>query len=328
MNTYTIYKTKNIYLIFGVAIVLSMAITGIFYVTMMMGILFIYIYKSSGTNDSVDLYFYAKKDILHTLSLVAFISFCFIYYIFEINMKNKSLSLSIDFVSLLIIISAFYGIYKLPKMSPKKLEKDYPNIVQERMYDDILIQLDDAFRYRVVDKKIDMRELDISVVDNERQLKPSIQKEIMDIINKKRVNFYDYKLTKITDVEETLKFLNTPIKDAKEQDKFIRYIFQTCNKKLAPLKEDFDFREALKKYSNIIEYAIIELFLHTRNYKNVPMANMIAYANESAYSKHLYGVLDSHTATSIGRYGIGYYVGYHLFNEYLTFTNLNQQEGK
>lgn len=328
MNTYTIYKTKDIYLIFGAAIVLSIAITGVFYATLMMGILFIYIYKSSGTNDSIDWYFYAKKDILHTLTLVCFISFCFMYYIFEINIKNNSLSLSINFISILIVIAAIYGIYQLPKMSPRKLEKDYPNIVQERMYDDILVQLDDAFRYRVVEKKIDMRELDISVVDNERQLKPSIQKEIMDIINRKRVNFYDYKLTKTTNIEETLNFLNTPIKDAKERDKFIRYIFQTCNKKLVPLKEDFDFKQSLKKYSNIIEYAIIELFLHTRNYKNVPMANMIAYANESAYSKHLYGVLDSHTATSIGRYGIGYYVGFHLFNEYITFTNLNQHEEK
>lgn len=325
MSSYKFYNTKNFYLIFFVAIALSFFIPGLFTSSFVALMVFAYIFKFTELDDGIDSYYHAKKELLTFIFFSWFFSFIVGNYTYSSVLMSDNPFVS-NYIAILIIIGCFLGLYKLKNSSPRKFEKDYPNIVQERMYDDILLQLDDAFNYRVINKMIDMRELDLSVVDNEKELKPSIKKEIIDIINGKRTTYYDYKLTKVNNIEETIKFLNTPIKAVEETDKFIRYIFQLCNKKLEPLKEEFDFKRALEKYSNILEYALIELFIHTRNFKNVPMANMIAYANESSYSKHVYGALDSHTATSIGRFGIAYYVGYYLFNDYLNFIENNKKK--
>jgi len=55
------------------------------------------------------------------------------------------------------------------------------------------------------------------------------------------------------------------------------------------------------------------MYVFSKDYENIPMGNMLAYAAESLHSRHLYGAFNSIGIKSIGRYGIGYYVGYFIF---------------
>lgn len=417
-STFKFFNVKRGFYWILAVLAFSFIAEGLFYILIAFLGVFSYVFiwnsnKETGLDCGLDMYFDAKHDILSSLVTVAIFTWMISSSFMNIDLLIQSYTMDYQYYGVFIAIVSFIAIkFGAKKAHTKKTANDYSNLKQERMYDDILITPDDAFK-RVIrvgtakkiknmikrknpiteraikdffiasdielpinfdnrkdclvfesndlrfnqtfyedfiekyptasfddkeerweipsdeycmdnsktNKSIDMRDLDLEVVNNERELLPHIKKEIADIVSRKNEIMYPYSLTVIKedDTDRTIAFLNSAIKEAKEDNKLIRYVYQMCIRDLKRrVNKRFDFIEALKKYDYVLEYAIIDLFIYTNSFLNRPMGNIVCYKSESDYSKHLFGALNSQpcSSTTIGRNGIAYYVGYHKFSEF------------
>lgn len=309
----------------------------------------IYFYKILGVGVVVDEWYYVRKSYLFNIIVtVLFISLSMIFFIFEVIISSNY-EICMQIFGAVSFIIGLIALFIRKDFTPKKKAKDYPNLKQERMYDDINMPLDETFKYRVKKKEIietihkkgflgigkktikrikrnekgekvytkvvDYSDVNLDTVDFYRNLLPDVETEIKDIINKENMDFYEYHLTEIEDekgADKLIKKLSLPIKEA-DADGFIfpRFWYNELKKRLESINKDYDFKKSIRRFNGIFEYAMIDMFVYTREFKNVSMGNSRSYAVENKQSLNLYGALNSNTTRSVGRSGIAYYVGYH-----------------
>lgn len=276
-----------------------------------------------------DEYQSAKKILMEMTVVFSIFSAMAVFMIdvavFENNFRDmvyKNIALFFLIISLLLIFFQKNNLLKI------KSEDFNGLLIQERMYDDIKLQLKESFEYRVIKNKnkqeIFAKDIDNEVVDIFQNIKPEILVEIKKFIlmDEGYKQFSKYWLTILNPddnaaINNYIDFLNTEVKEAHEDNKFYRYMYQLIRKKLDLINKEYDFSQAVKSFHGVVEYAIIDMFIYARNFKNIPMGNILAYANENSQSRHFYGTLNSITIESVGRYGIGIYVGYYLAKENL-----------
>jgi len=319
---------------------LYMGIVSIFYIY--------YFFTATGINIKFDNFVLAKRQLMTSIFVITAFAAMILFLASGVldksyhrhNLVYYGIGFTLLFISLILL-------YFARKDQVRKKAEDFDGLlVQEKMYDEIKIDLKDAFAYRIkqiikpptfkknrflpkkfhkqlsekkVSKEIFAPDIDSDVVDIFQVILPERLKEIRDILllNEKARPFREYWLTVLDvdnkeEVSAYISSLEKPILSTKEKNLFYRFFYQLIVKKIKGVQKNYDFEVALKRFNGVVEYAILDMFLYAREFLNIPMGNMLAYAAESKQSRHFYGAANSITIESVGRYGIGIYAGFYL----------------
>jgi hypothetical protein len=340
----------------------------LFFYGLVISVLFlIYLFNFAGIGIKFDLFVHAKKELLIMTYVMTTIGGMLSFLLINTFIKKDIHGLAYTEVGVFLLIISLGLLYfskgtLVKKVGDKRVffssddlirkkAGDFEGIlVQERMYDDVHLHLEDVFKYRVKEiitpakwkrnkflpmfdkiiepekksKLIFAKDVDNEVVDIFQNIKPEILAEIKDflLLDEKVRPFREYWVTFLSveddkEILDYMDFLSVPIKSGDENNKFYRYIYQKCRSKLAEVKKEYDFIAGVKRYKGVAEYAMVDMYLYAYEIKNIPMGNILAYAKENSQSRHFYGVFNSISIRSIGRYGIGFYAGYFLAKEHL-----------
>jgi len=323
MGEYRIYKPLPFIIVFGVGFLLAFLTDSptIASSTFIGLVLLWYFYFLSGVGTRIDEFYKAKHNLFSLLILAMFMNFLPFGGMIELlGILDKERDYTLNVIGIILLFVSVITLFLRKKFHIRKTADDYTNLKQERMYDDIILELDDAYKGRIIKESgkdyLDIREIDVEVVDMFKNIKPKLKNEIINIINydTKSKEFRPYRLTLLSTeemIDRYINKLNKPIVDSTDTDKFPRYMFQMLTGKLNELRIKYDIKAKILEFSGVFEYALIDMFILARTYKNIPMGNTLAYAQETTQSRHLYGALNSITIRSIGRYGIAFYVGYY-----------------
>lgn len=332
-------NTKDTVIILVALVGIAMFTRSSFFFWSLVTALFYYNYLFYMKTDLyLDDFMQAKKKLWEYVMASYIMIVGFLWMLFSVlKINDGEASYGVMIYGAALVITSAIGMKGLGNFNIKKKEKDFNNLKQEYMYDDVKVKLADAFSHRIkttgsgkkTKEWIDLQGLDIQVVDIYRDIKEDIFLEIRYIVNMEESmrDSLPYFLTKYNskeEIEEGIKELQRPVLDGSEKNKFIRYVYQLLKMKIEENKRAFDIEAKIKEFDGVLEYAILDMYTFVADFKggfkNVPIGNMLAYTDPKTegnmYSRHLCGAMDSISMNEIvGRYGIGFYTGYHLFLE-------------
>ncbi|MDD3598175.1 hypothetical protein, partial [Sulfuricurvum sp.] len=209
------------------------------------------------------------------------------------------------FISLLMIITVKF-------VRPKRYAEEFDILDQEVMYN-TGVSLEKAYYHRAIQfkgslvTKVSTDNIDLAVVDTKKELLPHLKREIIDIVAETNKEFYEYSLTRINPAKDNL------IEVEKNLSPFYAAIFRIANQNLAEFSKNISFKEAMALNDHVVEYAILYVLEKAREIKNTPIGNLGSLVGSSTQDEHMLGACSSLGFTSVGRYGIGIYVGYRRF---------------
>lgn len=214
-------------------------------------------------------------------------------------------------VALFGVVVSLVVILTLKHVRIKKYAHEYPMLEQETMYETGRA-LDQAYAHRVVKfsrgkpSKLTTAGIDLDVVDSEKELKPELKREILDILNGHNADFYEYGIWDVDPAKTPLKQIENLLSP------FYKGVLKAARDNLRYFDADITFEEAMKLNGYVVEYAVLYILEKAREIKNTPMGNLGSLV-ASDQDEHMLGACGSLGFTSVGRYGIAIYVGYRMF---------------
>lgn len=232
-----------------------------------------------------------------------------IFFLMRSSSEEWVISNIYAWVALVGMVVGLVALFTIRYVKIKKYASEFPVLEQETMYQ-TGIPLDKAYASRVLQyngakaAKVTTCNIDLSAVDEKKELWPHVKQEIIDIINNKNTKFYEYGLTH---VEPTIPA------DQIEQgfSPFYRAVLNIARKNLKAFDINLSFSEVLQNNGYVAEYAILDILEQAKAIKNTPMGDLGSLV-ESAQDEHFLGACGSLGFTSVGRSGIAIYVGYRL----------------
>lgn len=268
-----------------------------------------FLWATFGIRDS-----YRKGRVSLTLVILAVAIFAATYfYIIRSGSGDWEISNTFAWVAVFGIFISIVSIATMNFVKPKRYEKEFELLEQEVMYD-TGISLEQAYYNRVIKwkgetpSKVSTDNIELAVVDKQKNLLPYLKKEISDIVSGENIGFYEYSLTRVDPRKKSIDLVE------KELSPFYKAIFKIANENLTQFSEPIPFKRAMEINNNIVEYAILYTLEKAKLIKNTPIGNLGSLVN-SLQDEHMLGACSSLGFTSVGRYGIGIYVGYKKYWE-------------
>lgn len=266
--------------------------------------LIVFLWATFGIRDS-----YRKGRVSLILVILAVAMFTTSYfYIIRSGNGDWEISNTFAWVAIFGVFVSITSLLAMKFVKPKRYEKEFELLEQEVMYDTGL-SLEQAYYHRVIKwegktpSKVSTDNIELAVVDKQKNLLPHLKKEISDIVTGDNVGFYEYSLTRVDPRKKSIEDIE------KNLSPFYKSIFKIANENLAQFSQPIPFKMAMDLNNNIVEYAILYTLEKAKLIKNTPIGNLGSLV-KSLQDEHMLGACSSLGFTSIGRYGIGIYVGY------------------
>jgi len=271
--------------------------------------LIIFLWAAFGVRDS-----YRKGRVSLTLVIFAVAMFATSYfYIIRNGNGDWEVSNAFAWVAVFGILISIISVGTMKFVKPKRYEKEFELLEQEVMYD-TGCSLEQAYYHRVIKwkgktpSKVSTDNIELAVVDKQKNLLPHLKKEISDIVSGENMGFYEYSLTRVDPLKKSIDEIE------KGLSPFYKSIFKIANENLTQFSDPIPFKRAMELNNNIVEYAILYTLEKAKSIKNTPLGNLGSLVN-SLQDEHMLGACSSLGFTSVGRYGIGIYVGYKKYWE-------------